>query len=264
MLKKIIVLFVLFLPFTFIFADDFVVDEPSSSQPVSIRSPIANSAPAAIGSVPTAESFGRGHFYTDFILYENGGVKSSVIVGVFDMLALGISENFDGLIGSGDVNVNIPGAYIRINILRDFNHLFWAIGFDSFVYGKNGTYFGTNNQRPATIYGFYTALSWRYSAFGGNDVVSTGLRFPLLPAEARDLTNTSLFFGISVALSPFFMLGFTLENFYLSFSRPEQILPSLIVSFVPTPPFKVMIVFQYEFYSGKLNRILSLNYDASF
>jgi hypothetical protein len=271
-----------------IFADDFVIDEPgsSSSSSPSVKPSTPPNAPAytpvqkgstpspgasgggnvtAIGSVPTTDTLGRAKFDIGFAMYDNGGMNTKLMVGIFDVLDIGISENVDGLIGSGNANLNIPGACIKITIIKDLNNFNWGLGFDSFAYGRNGSYIPPDtNVNSSTIYGFYTSAGFRYSLFGYNDFFSYGIRVPLLPSEFRELSNTSLFLGATAAVSPYFCFGFTLENFYLNFTRSDRILPSFLVNFMPSPQFRLSIILQYESYSGKLNRILSLGYVASF
>jgi hypothetical protein len=139
------------------------------------------------------------------------------------------------------------------------------MGFDSFAYGSAGTYYPTNsNESPSTIYGFYSAIGWHYSAFGGNDVLTAGVRFPLLPAEEREFTNTSFFIGATFSAPQYFSVGVTVENIFIDFSRPAYLLPSLIFSLVPSPPFTISLVLQYDFSSSRLIRILSLSYETGF
>lgn len=250
-----------------VFADDFVIDEPNGSQPPRVNTPSPPIYGAnrliSIGSIPTPNGPVRGKFYGSCTMYDAGGVNFRLIVGIFDMLAIGITENIDGLIGSDNVNLNIPGAYVKLNIIRDLNNFNLAVGFDSFAHGRNGSFIVTNS-RPYSMYGFYSAAGWHYSVFGGPDEFTFGVRIPLLPNEFRDITNTSAFAGATIIIPRVMMFGFTLENFYLTLNRFDQILPSLIVSFTPTPEFYVSVELQYEFSTQILNRILTLGYEALF
>ena len=274
------VFFFLMIVFTSFYGDDFIIDEPGSSS-------TAPSAPAAqngstdpvlkmvqpsgnnnmnfIGSVPTAINPKKGILYSDFVLYDSGGFTTRIAVGVLDIVAIGVTENFDYLIGSGPVNVNVPGAYVRVTPIKEQNRFSWSLGFDSFAYGRNGTFYSTNtNVAPSTIYGFYTCGGWRYSILGGDDLSTFGFRIPLLPSDFRDLANSSIFMGTTVSFSKYFVAGLTLENIYLSFNRPEKILPSIVLNFFPVEQFRLSLLLQYEFDSKSINRILSLGYEASF
>ncbi len=274
-----IVFLFLVLLFLQAFSDDFIIDDPnnttasssSSSSTVSTYSPQKSPyTPSgknltSIGSVPTPNGLERGAIYGEFTMYDNGGVNARFLVGIMDAISIGISENLDSLIGSGDINVNIPGAYVKLTIINDLNNFNWALGFDSFAYGKEGTYFSTNsNVKPATIYGFYSAVGWHYSAFGGKDIFSAGIRWPLLPAEVNNFNNVTLFFGATLNAPQYFTFALTLENLYVNFSHSEQILPSIIFSLYPNPPFKISLILQYDFSISKLNRILSLSYETGF
>ncbi len=258
------------------FGDDFIIDDQNSSS--SVSSSAANSSPVSknsfipsgktinsIGSVPAPAGLEKGSVYGQFTMYDSGGINSRLIIGILDAVNIGISENLDSLIGSGTVNVNIPGAYVKLTLIKDLNNFNWAMGFDSFAYGRAGTYYPTNdNYPPSTIYGYYTAAGWNYSLFGGNDVLTAGLRIPLLPAEERAFSNTSFFIGATISAPQYFMFAFTLENIFIDFSRPAYLLPSFIFSVTPTPPFYISLIFQYDFSESKLIRILSLSYEAGF
>ena len=180
------------------------------------------------------------------MMYDGGGFNTRFQVGLFDIFDLGVSENFDGLIGSGDINVNIPGAAMKLTVLKDFYNFNWAVGFDSFAYGRNGTYYSTNNSTnsASTIYGFYTVGGFRYSMFGGNDFFSFGLRFPLLPEGFRDIRNTSLFMAFTLSAQRYFSAGIGLENMYLSFDRGDRILPTLSLNLNPIPDFRCSLILQ--------------------
>ncbi len=264
-------MFLLLLLSSFCFGDDFIIDEPNSKTSNQQAFPSLNNTPPAmgssrltsIGSVLTPDSMPKSSFSTEFTIYDGGGVTTRLLVGVIDIFSIGVSENFDGLIGSSNVNVNIPGAYVKFNLLKDFNNFNWAIGFDSFAYGKNGTYYSTNNS-PSTIYGFYSTSGFRYSLFGGSDIFVFGFRIPLLPSDFRDLSNTSLFAGATAWVSSYFVLGLTLENWYVATKKFDQILPSFIVTFLPSSQFKLSFALQYQFYSSSLNRVINLGYDSSF
>jgi|GEM_PF-1436495 hypothetical protein len=272
------ILITLITVFSFAFGDDFIIDEPGSgsninkpntepvSQPPAYAPPsAAGKAVNSIGSVPIPVGLGRGTVYSEFTMYDSGGVNAKFAVGIMDAIDIGISENLDGLIGSGDVNVNVPSAYIKITLIKNLNNFNWALGYDNFAYGTAGTYYPTNtNETPSTISGFYTAVGWHYSAIGGDDILSTGIRFPLLPAEERDITNTSLFIGATISAPQYISLGLTVENFFFDMTRAQYILPSVIFNIAPSPPFNISLILQYDFSVGRLNRIFSMSYAAGF
>jgi hypothetical protein len=251
-----------------IFADDFIIDEPvgraggqsTVSLPVSRRS--YDYAIPSIGSAQTADNLRRGDFITEFIMYDNGGFGARLMVGIFDMLSIGVFENIDGLIGSDDIHLNIPGAIIKFSVFEPSRPFNLAIGFDSFAYGQGGS-FVTDGGNPATIYGVYAAGSYVYEVFRAKNIVSFGLRFPLLPSDFRNIANTSFYAGATLG-TKFINAGFTVENMYLDFSRPEEILPSLVLNFTPIPSFSIGLSLQYLFSEDRVNRILILSYKTRF
>ncbi len=252
------------------FADEFIIDEPESTQSAQKSEETKNSGNMRnysrlmkkIGAIQTPETFSKGELFGEIVMYEEGGINTRFVVGIFDIFEIGFTENFDALIGSGNPVVNIPGAYMKLTILRNFKSIYWAIGFDSFAYGKNGKYI--SDDRSSTVYGIFTTLGWPYSFFGGSDFFIFGLRYPLLPVEAQNPTNSSIYFGLSFSAIDYFSLGLTLENIYLSFDRSERILPSMIVTLKPVKEFSFSFVLQYEFYSQRINRILTVGYNTSF
>ncbi|MCX7821302.1 MAG: hypothetical protein N2258_06465 [Brevinematales bacterium] len=272
-MKRLIPLFLIIL-LSNIYSDDFIIDEPqSSSQPKKVeettkqKTKLNNVSSSRnlkkIGSVQTPITFSKGEFYGELGMYENGGINTRFVVGIFDIFEIGFTENLDNLIGSGDIVVNIPGAYMKLNILNNFKTFYWSIGFDNTAYGKNGTYF-FENGKSATIYSIFTSMGWSYSLFGGSDFLVFGIRYPLLPIESQNPTNSSFFVGCSLSAANYFTLGLTFENIYLSFDRGDRVLPSIIFSLKPVEEFTFNFVFQYEFYSQRVNRILTVGYNTSF
>ncbi len=271
-MKRFFFIFYLIFLINICYSDDFIIDEPYSGEKtenttreqtkVKTTGKISQDTIKKIGSVQTPATYSKGEFYGELGMYENGGINTRFVVGIFDIFEIGFTENFDALIGSGDIVVHIPGAYMKLNILNNFRTFYWSIGFDNTAYGKNGTYFFDN--KSATMYCIFTTMGWSYSLFGGNDFFVFGLRYPLLPIEAQNPTNSSLFCGLSISAQKYFTFGLTLENLYLSFDRPNYILPSMILSLKPVSEFTFNVVFQYEFYSQRVNRILTVGYNTAF
>ncbi|MGC8765329.1 MAG: hypothetical protein ACP5QT_05530 [Brevinematia bacterium] len=254
-----------------LFGDEFIIDEPGTTSEV--QQPLSQNKPSGernysklikkIGSAQTPETLSKGELSGEIGMYENGGINTRFAVGIFDIFEIGFTENFDSLIGSGTPIVNIPGAYMKLTILKNFKSIYWGIGFDSFAYGKNGSY-QIDAEKYSTMYGVFTTFGWPYSFFGGSDFFIVGFRYPLLPVEAQNPTNSSLFLGLSFSAPDYFSLGITVENIFLSFDRGNRILPSLILTLKPVREFSFNFVFQYEFYSQRLNRILTVIYNTSF
>ncbi len=263
-MKKWIVIFLILAAAKAYPGDQFVIDEPYAGlEPGDTAAEAANNAPiTAIGSIPTAESHARGEYETQFSFYDGGGFQARFMVGIFNAFSLGISENMDGLIGSSNVHLNIPGAYLKLTLFPGTTKFNAALGFDNFGFGRNASYIGTNGDLTA-VYGVYASAGKSYTVFNSKNIFAFGVRFPLLPADARSISNTSFFIGATLG-TPVIGMAFTIENLYLDFSRPEKILPSLIFTLSPFPGFSAQVVGQYEFDTGMFNRILCLNYRASF
>lgn len=243
-------------------ADDFVIDEPGSSDHKSREPGISRVLPGSIGSVQTPATLARGRITGEFVFYDGGGIHTRLMVGLFDMLSIGVSENLGNVIGGQPLQFNIPGAYLEAGIIQSGNFMLSA-GFDSQAYGKKGMIAQTNGL-AATIYGFFISAGWEFRLFKGRDMITVGLRYPLFPFEISTASNTSLCFGIQAALTDQLEAGFTLENLVFDMTRLSSSLPTLLLSYVPVPDFKLTVLFQYEFDTGSLNRILGLTWSAHF
>jgi hypothetical protein len=249
-----------------LYADDFVIDEPQSD-PSKTKANVPDMSAVkltaiSLGSVPTTATLPKGSFLVESIFYDEGGLTARAVVGILDFLSIGVSENFDKLIGSDSTTVNLPSAYVKLNVLNT-GAFGIALGFDTFAIGRNGSV-ALSNGLSYPESGFFACAGWNYRIFRGPDFLSFGFRVPLSPYELPSLTNSSLFLGTSMTISDHFELGATIENLYLDFQRYDRILPSAIVTFMPIPEFRVFIELQYEFYSSQVNRILGLNYCAKF
>lgn len=243
-------------------SEEFIIDEPGSyySPQPKKASPSRDSLPY-LGSLPTPDNFRQGQYYSEFLMYDQGGVGIRLNVGVFNILSIGVAENFDHVIGSEPIHVNLPSAYIRFSFWEPVNHLNYAFGFDSFAYGSNGSYTGPDGL-SSTMYGFYFTLGKSYQVFSARNMFTAGLRVPLLPAGFRHITNSSVFLGATLG-SRVFKTGLTLENLYLNFSRPASILPSLLFRFSPIQGFEMGLTLQYQISDNRVNRIFNLSYSGS-
>lgn len=215
-----------------------------------------------IGTVQTTDNLNQGEFSVEFNIYNDGGLNPRFIVGAFDFLSLGVCGNFDQLIGSEPVHVNLPGVYAKLNILPGSSAFNIAIGLDNFGFGESGSFIDTNGILTS-IYGVFFNLSQSYYTFGSRDIFTFGFRVPLFPDEFRDLRNSSIFFGATLG-TPLFYVGLTVENIYIDFTRFDSIVPTLTFNFSPTDQFEVSLGLQYNFDDKNLNRFLSLDYQSSF
>lgn len=62
--------------------------------------------------VPTANTLGKGELRYDTKFYPGGGILNRLYVSIFDRLLIGCSVNVMGIIGSGDIVVDLP---IKVN-----------------------------------------------------------------------------------------------------------------------------------------------------
>lgn len=272
---------ILFCCFPLAFADDFIIDEPGSAPSEPVYTPAPTSAPAtaaprrnskpsassayypSIGAAQTADTLGQARYQVQFVMVDEGGLVSRVSVGLFQGMDIGIAERVEHLTGSGDIRFTIPAALIKLTLIRDLYGFNWAMGLDHFSYGKSGAILQTNGLYDP-LYGVYSAFSWRYSLFGSPDTFTAGIRFPLLPAEARDFTNTSLYASAGLTFWEFFSLGLTVENIYINFTRPQAITPGVHFLFHPMNGMKLGLTLQYEGDTGRINRFFGLDYTSGF
>ena len=69
--------------------------------------------------VPTANTLLKGELRFDFKFSPGGGILSRVYVGVFDRLYIGAAFNVNNVIGSGNVDPQIPNFTGKIRITDD-------------------------------------------------------------------------------------------------------------------------------------------------
>lgn len=242
------------------FSDEFIIDEPGYHKNSSSTPPSAGPGESMpyIGSVPTPDNFKQGTLYSEFMMYDGGGVGLRLNVGIFNILSIGVSENFDHVVGSDPVHLNIPSAYLKFSLFESRNRFNYAFGFDSFAYGSNGSYVAPDGT-SSTMYGFYFTTGKSYRIFGARNMFTLGLRVPLLPSSFRNITNSTLFMAATLG-SPVFKAGFLLENVYLNFTRASSILPSVLFRFSPVSGFELGLTLQYQIYNDLVNRIFNLSY----
>ncbi|URA10381.1 hypothetical protein [Thermospira aquatica] len=246
----------------------FVIDEPGAQNQAPVSRPVFGGGARGVsldmlGSVNTFDALGRAVFGGKIFLYENGGFGLRFQVGIFDVVDIGISEGIENLIGVGNPQFFIPGAYVKLQIIKNLSGFSWAVGFDTFGYGRR-TLFKRENGTEDMLYGFYSVAGWKFQGWGSQDYLLFGVRFPLLPAEMRALEALSLMGGISIHLGPYFFVSGTLEHLYFSEKYQNRFLPSLIAGFVPSENFELQVLFQYLTEEKAFHRSLSLGYKARF
>ncbi len=247
---------------------EFVIDEPGAQNTVPAARPVFGGGARGasldmLGTLNTFDTLGRAVFGGKIVLYENGGFGLRFQVGIFDVLDIGISEGIENLIGVGNPQFFIPGAYAKLQIIKNLSGFHWAVGFDTFGYGRRALVRRENGTEDM-LYGFYSVAGWKYRGWGSEDYIIFGVRFPLLPAEMRQIEALSLMGGISIHLGPYFFVSATLEHLYFSENYQNRLLPSLIAGFVPSENFELQVLFQYLSEENAFHRSLSLGYKARF
>lgn len=249
---------------------EFVIDEPAG------RSGSSSTASSSffdfdgkgtrldmLGTVNTFDTLGRGVFTGRIMLYENGGFGFRFQVGIFDVLDIGVSESVENVIGVGNPQFFIPGAYIKLQILKDVFRFHWAVGFDTFGYGMRSLVISVDGSRDV-LYGFYSVLGWKFRGLGSDDYLLFGVRVPLLPADMRKGEAVSLMGGISIHVGKYFFVCGTVEHVYFVSQYWPRILPSVVVGFSPSESFELQILFHYLSEMNSFSRSLLLGYKARF
>ncbi|MFN4216908.1 MAG: hypothetical protein ACK4HQ_05870 [Brevinematales bacterium] len=249
---------------------EFVIDEPGSGgrMPTSTSQPVLSGGSGGfdidmLGTVNTFDSLGRGFFSGKVVLYENGGFGFRFQVGIFDVLDIGISEGIENVVGVGNPEFFIPGAYAKLQIIKNLSRFNWTVGFDTFGYGRRSLVVNENGAKDM-LYGFYSVMGWKYPGFGSEDYLVLGLRVPLLPATMRRWEALSLMGGVSGHLGRYFFFSATIEHVYFTQSYWDRVLPTFIVGFMPSENFELQVLFEYLSEMNAFHRSLVFGYRARF
>lgn len=258
---KILSIFALYFLFSLSYADDFmVIDEPADSYTQSDQPQGAFST--EIGSVDTANQPAKGALMTEVNFYEQGGVESRIVVGIFDQFSIGVSERINALIGSETPILNIPSAFLKFSLFPQSQPLNLAIGFNRFAYGKSGDALDKQTN-TSTQYGAFLATSLGYTLFSIPHSTTLGLRFPLLPDSFRGWPNVSLTFATQLRWK-WFETGLTVENLYFDVTRLNQSIVSGILSFHLVDALTVETVFVGTMDGSGIHRLLNVKYKMQF
>ncbi|NQT26311.1 hypothetical protein HQ585_13225 [candidate division KSB1 bacterium] len=116
--------------------------------------------------VPVARTLAQGEFTAELRIYPNGGLLSSILIGLTDRFGLGVSYGGENIIGIGKPNMN-PRPCVHVQYLI-FDEQFLSpsvvIGFQSQGYGG----FNKTFQRFAVkSKGFYAVASKNTAFLGG-------------------------------------------------------------------------------------------------
>jgi hypothetical protein len=196
--------------------------------------------------IPTAWTILRGYYDVNVIIYGGGGLSAKISIGLTDRLMLGISEDIGGAIGSQKADWNIPGVLAKLNLIYPSDDsLGIAIGYDSFLNGEYGKCYN-NKITEDIVYGIYLAFTKPVSLFRGSQFWHFGVRFPLLPFEARkNGKNISLYTGLNIIINREIMIMGEVENIYLNGNRNKEILYNCGIKYNFSEALSVRLNFQY-------------------
>ncbi len=196
--------------------------------------------------VPTALTILRGYYDIEVLAYGGGGIQSKIAIGLTDRIMLGISEDIGGAIGNQKSDWNIPGVIAKVNLVYpDPDSLGVAIGYDSLLSGEYGKCYN-NQMTDDIVYGVYVAFSKPVMLFQGEQYWHFGIRFPLLPYEARkNGKNISLYTAVNIIINPELMLAGEIENIYINGNRGDEVLYNVGLKYNFTESLSITLNFQY-------------------
>lgn len=207
---------------------------------------ILNSEIIKLIDVPTATTLLRGYYNIDFVAYGSGGIQTKVIMGLTDRIMLGVSEDIGQAIGNKESDWNIPGVVAKVNIIfPEANSTGIAIGYDALLNNEYGKCYN-NKMTDDVVYGVYIAFSKQVSLFKGEQYWHFGIRFPLLPYEARiGGKNISLYTGLNIIVNDELMLIGEIENIYINGNRGKEVLYNAGLKYSFSENLSAGVSFQY-------------------
>jgi hypothetical protein len=154
--------------------------------------------PRYLIDVPTAGMLAHGGLALDMDFFENGGLLTSLSLGVFDRVLLGISYGGANLIGTDAAVWNKhPGFAIKVRLIEETEYIpAIALGFDS--QGKE-FYIDRLGRYAIKSMGLYGVLSKNYEAWGDLSLHG-GVNYSFERDDGDDDPN--LFVGIDKSIGP--------------------------------------------------------------
>jgi hypothetical protein len=133
--------------------------------------------------------------------YDNGGMELKTIIGLHDILYLGVSFDVQNAIGKDDPKPNVPGVIARLKFTDGWEE--WPIsiaaGYDSFFIGEQGKRENVHNPLDRMIYGPYLAITKAIYLFDDEQYLSYGLRVPTQPDYVPE--DTSYYVALDIPLA---------------------------------------------------------------
>jgi hypothetical protein len=158
-------------------------------------------------NIPTAGVLQRGQYDVGMRLFDNGGVLTSIGVGVNDRFMFGIAYGGENIIGSGKVKFNpLPGVEARYRVIDEsVPGPALTIGFDNQGFGPYvkraavDTTVKKVNRYTQKSRGLFVVASKNYT-FMGNTSVHGGISWSV--TEKKDKDNAPAFFvGVDKSLN---------------------------------------------------------------
>jgi len=209
-----------------------------------------------LGNIPLTKILKNSKISYDFYIYANG-ILNSFKISLFNFMSIGISENINNLIGYKLPEFFIPNLHFKLNIIDNINSFSWSIGYDNFNIYEN---YNLSNNLPIILQGIYTVFGWNFNFITVNNQFNLGYKFPVLPLDKSNITNSTIYLSFLLGLTDNLYFGLNIDNFYINFTRFEFITPSIILLWLPYYNFSISLIFNYNFQNFYLDKILKLEY----
>lgn len=162
--------------------------------------------PRKLIDIPTAGLLPRGSFDFDIRVYANGGVVTTIDVGLMRRFMIGVSFGGENIIGEGDANWNPRIEFLAKYRLINESYAFpaFALGYDS---QGSGAFDDSLDRYVYKSKGFYAVMSKGYMAAEIPVGFHFGANYSLENADKDK--DVSVFFGGDAQVSE--NLGFLAE-----------------------------------------------------
>lgn len=218
---------------------------------------------SVVVDTPTAYTIYRGIYEFYFTGYDNGGVEVKSFIGLHDNFFLGVSFDIQHALGKDDPEPNIPGVIAKLKFTDGWQTfpISFAIGYDSFYIGDEGSTENYENELNRMIYGPYFVVTKPIYLFQDEQHFSAGIRVPTQPYYVPE--DTAYFVSLDVPLGTFLIFKTEGERIYYDFSRPREWLLNLGLkySYMNHLGIEFMIMFQKQ---DRANRMLRVEFSDQF
>lgn len=159
-------------------------------------------------NIPTAGVLQRGQYNIGMRLFDNGGVLTSIGVGITDRFMFGIAYGGENIIGSGNVKLNpLPGVEARYRMIDESTPgPAVTVGFDNQGYGPyvkkvrvDSAVTQTVNRYTQKSRGIFVVASKNY-AFMGTVGVHGGISWSVTEKKDKD-EGPAFFVGVDKSLN---------------------------------------------------------------